>query len=76
MTVFEARKALREATGCSFEAAAALIPVPSANRTLLAGMALQGLLADSNLRDSGAGFAAMAVKMADALIAELEKEVP
>lgn len=74
MTRREARLKLREATGCSMATLLTLIPEPGASREVLAGMALQGMIASGasgEREDKCRG----AVLYADALLAALaEKE--
>lgn len=75
MTRREARLALREATGCSLAACLSLIPEPGASREVLAGMALQGMLA-GRVAGEPHMLAYWAVDYADKLLAALAEPAP
>lgn len=75
MTRREARMKLREATGCSLAACLSLIPEPGASREVLAGMALQGLLA-GGARGEREDKCRAAVLYADTLLAALAEVKP
>lgn len=77
MTRREARLKLREATGCSLAACLTLIPEPSGDHALIAGLAMQGLLAGGMPHQSKDKIIALSIEYADALIAALAaKDVP
>jgi len=72
MTRREARAAFRTATGCSMADAVRYIPEPGASREVLAGMALQGILASGASGPKGIKIDA-AIDFADMLIDALSE---